>query len=90
MAARHTLQEALGLPGWGNSDVKKDVSEQDDNLEETSDYSPSSGGSEGEDLAGNETFMSKNNVISWSSLPHAVAGRMAVGNVIRVTPGPRY
>lgn len=65
------------------------MSEQEDNMEENSDYSPSDeADSEGEEQAARETFMSKNNTISWSSLPYQVAGRMAAENVIRMTPGP--
>lgn len=92
MAARLTVQEVLDQifqDEEADSDLEEDVSEQEDNMEENSDYSPSDeDDSEGEVQAARETFMSKNNAISWSSLPHQVAGRMAAENVIQMTPGP--
>ena len=58
-----------------DSDLENDVSEQDDNLEEKSASSPSDDCSEEEEQTARETFTTKNNVISLSSLSHTVAGR---------------
>lgn len=72
MEARLTVQEAFGQifqDEEADNDLEEDVSKQEDNMEENSDYSPSDqDDSDGEEQAPRETFMSKNNAISWSSL----------------------
>ncbi|KAK9517545.1 hypothetical protein VZT92_022908 [Zoarces viviparus] len=98
MAARFSVQQALDLFLQDEKKEKKrkrrpyeevdsnleDVSEQEDNVEENSDYSPS----DEDEQAAKQMFMWKNSAICWSSLLHQVAGRMAAQNIIRMTPGP--
>lgn len=61
-----------------DEEVDSDLEEQEENLEENSDYSSFDNDSEEEEQAARETFMAKYNVISWSSLPPTVAGKQKV------------
>lgn len=58
-------------------------------MEETSNYSSTDEDeSEGEEHASRETFVKKNNIVSWCSFPCQFADKMAMENITGMTPGP--
>lgn len=72
-----------------DGDLEEDVSEQEDNVEENSDYSPfDEDDSGGEEQAARQKFMSENSAICWSYLPCTAASAALLGAVKQSEPGP--
>lgn len=92
MSRRFTVQQVLDeiFSGAQEEQEDEDVSEEEDGEE----YNPEDDASSDEEEAEipQETFLSKNSKIAWSSSnSDSNQGRTAAPNIIRMTPGPtRY